>query len=183
MKKFMKIGALSLALVASLLMISNNKTHAAVVGSVSFSITGTANATCQYGTAWSTATPLSYSSSIQNADSTLTSFICTDTLGAYTWSMTLAASSAVSNGLTSIVASWVSMQASTHWFVNGPCTLGTNTTTYTAISPTAGTIMSKAAPANGTCTVTTATVGLRVAVPAYATPGSYSGTLTLTLPW
>ena len=75
------------------------------------------------------------------------------------------------------------MQASTHTFSNGTCTLGTNTVTYTAISPSAGTIMQKALPANGTCTVTTSTVGLRVAVPAYATPGSYSGTLTLTLPW
>ena len=103
MKKFMKIGALSLALIASLLMISSNKTHA-IVGSVNFIITGTANATCTYGTTWNTASPLSYSTSIQNADSSLSGFICIDTLGQYTWSMTLASSSAVSNGNTSIPA-------------------------------------------------------------------------------
>ena len=92
-----------MALIASLLMISSNKTHA-IAGSVSFVVSGTANATCTYGTAWNTATPLSYSTSIQNAVSSLSSFICIDTLGQYTWSMTLAASSAVSNGLTTIAA-------------------------------------------------------------------------------
>ena len=183
MKKTIKIGALSLLLVASLLMINNNKTHAAV-GQVTFTISWAAGSSCTYGTAWNTSTPLSVSASAQNADSSLSNFTCTDNVGANTWAMTLLSASTVTNWTTAIPATGVSMQTTTSAVTNpvGGCTASSNTTTYAAISPTPITILWKASPTNGICTVTTSTVQLRVAVPAYATPGAYTWTLTLAVP-
>ena len=51
MKKSMKIVSLGIVLVASLLLLSSNKTNA-IGGQVSFNITGTTNTQCTYGTSW-----------------------------------------------------------------------------------------------------------------------------------
>ena len=181
MKQFIKIGSLSVALIVSLLLLTSNKTHA-LGGQVSFSITwGTSNAICTYWTSWAMGQYPS-STSAFTASWSLTNFVCTDTVWLGTWNMQLQ-SSTVSNGITIIPATGVSMQATPNQVTAGTCTTGTNTTAITPIN-VAWTIMAKGNPANSyVCTITTTWVTLYVAVPAYASVGSYTGTLTLTLPW
>lgn len=180
MKKFMKIGALSLALIASLLLLSN-KTNAAG-GQVSFNISWGTNTQCTYGTSWNMGT---YTASVASftASGNLTNFVCTDIQGLSTWSMTLLATTPVTNTITSIPATGVSMQATANTVTAWTCTTGTNTTAMTSIGTTGWTIMTKASAVNQVCTITTSTVTLNVAVPAAASIWTYTGTLSLTLPW
>ena len=182
MKQFIKMGVLSIALIASLLLLTSNKTHAAA-GQVSFSITwGVSNAQCVYGTSWVMG---QYPSSLSafTASGLVSNFACTDTQGLSSWSMTLQETTPVTNGLTSIAATGVSMQATLNQVTNGSCTIGTNTTSMTQIGSTPWTIMAKAGAVNYVCTIATTWVTLNVAVPAAATVGSYSWTLSLSLPW
>ena len=181
MKKSMKIVSLGIVLVASLLLLSSNKTNA-IGGQVSFSITGTTNTQCTYGTSWVMG---QYPATLSAFTATwnLQTFICTDTQWLSTWNMNLLESSTVTNGTTIIPATGVSMQATTNVLSNGACTPGTNTTTMTSIGATPWTIMIKASAVNQVCTITTSWVVLNVAVPAAATLGSYTWTLSLTLPW
>lgn len=181
MKNLLKIWALSVALIAVVFVLS--RTSAAAPGSVSFSITWVTNTTCTYGTARATAAPLSASYSAQVATSSLANFVCVDTEWQSGWHMDLLASWVVTNGLTSIPATGVSMKAATNTVTAWSCTAGTNTTTLTSIWATAGTIMKKNAGGNQICTITTASVELQTAVPASATIGNYVWALVISTPW
>ena len=179
MKKLIKIWALSLAFIASLIIL--NHTNAAGNGQVSFTITGgTVNAACTYGTSWVLGT---YNASLSTFDATwaIWSFVCTDTQWLSGRHMDLLSDNGVSNGTTSIAATSVYMSGTLNTATAG-CTVGTNTTSDAAIN-TAGTIMKKNWGLWQVCTITTTSVRLRVAVPAAATVWSYTGSLTITLPW
>ena len=180
MKKFIKIGALSLVFVASLLMISSSKTHA-VAGQVTFSISWATNAQCTYGTAWNLGQYAANTSSF-TATGNVSSFVCTDSQGLASRNMQLQATTTVTNWTTIINQTGVKMQASTNLVTAWTCTAGTNTTTMTAID-TAWTIMTKTSAVNQVCTITTSGVILNVIVPAGASIWAYTGTLSLTLPW
>lgn len=181
MKNVFKIWALSLALIASLILLG--QTNAAnVQGSVTFNITWVTNTACTYGTAWNAGT-INASLLAQSTTGSLSTFSCTDTQGLSAWNMTLLANSAVSNGTTSIAATNVSMKASAQTIPSGDCDTWANTSTFTSIGSVAWTILAKASAVNEVCTISVATVEVAVAVPAAATIGSYSGTLLLTTPW
>ena len=96
--------------------------------------------------------------------------------------MTLGATTPVTNGTTSIPATGVQMQASAETVPSGFCLTGTQTLSYTEIGTSAGTILAKGAD-TAICTISVATVDIRVQVPAAATIGAYTGILSLTLPW
>lgn len=177
MKKLTKIGVLSLALLAAILMI--NHTNAATTpANLGFTIIAQSGS-CTYPTAW----PMgNYNSSLSTFDAMWTTwaFVCTDNAGISGWSMDLLSNNGATNGSTTIAASSVSMSGTLNTATAG-CTAGSNTITDTAIA-TAGTIMKKNWGLNQVCTITTALVRLRVAVPAGATIWTYSGSLTLTIP-
>lgn len=181
MKKIIKIGALSLGLITSLLVMSTT-THAAQPAEIHFIITWTSNIQCTYGTSWDM---WSYTASLNafTASGSLTNFVCTDTQWLDNRSMTLQATSAVSNGNTAIPATNVSMQASTNYVSSGFCSTGTNTTIITPIWTTGWTIMAKSSAINQICQITTSSVTLNVDVPAAASIWIYTGSLSLTLPW
>jgi hypothetical protein len=81
MKKMIKIGALSLALIASLLLLSGDKTNAAT-GSVSLKI-NTGTSTCTYGTSFYLGSGTASFSSFYITGSFPTQvFSCTDYEGA-----------------------------------------------------------------------------------------------------
>jgi hypothetical protein len=110
------------------------------------------------------------------------SFECVDTEGLANRTMTIQASSPLSNGSQSISASNVSMLASTNTVTAGSCTTGSNANTWTAIN-SAGTILNKASSAGDICTITATTVNLAVHVPASQAIGTYTGTLSLDMPF
>lgn len=181
MKHLWKIWALSLALIVSVLLL--NHTSAAYPGMVSFTITWISNAACTYGTSWTTATPLVASYSAQVATATLANFVCTDTEWRSGWHMDLLASWVVTNGITNIPATGVSMIAAPNMVTSWSCITGSNTTSLTSIGSTAGTIMKKNWWLNQICTITTSSVELQTAVPASATVWVYVWALILTTPW
>jgi hypothetical protein len=96
--------------------------------------------------------------------------------------MTLQAVSPVTDGTTIIPATGVSMQATANQVTNGACTTGTNTTTMTSIGTTPWKKKKKASAVNQICTITTSSVILNVDVPAYASVGIYTWSLTLIIP-
>lgn len=182
MKNWWKIGALSVALIGSLLLLYE-PASASHPGIVSFTITWISNTACIYGTSWTTATPLVASYTTQVATAALANFICIDTEGQSGRHMDLLASGNVTNGITNIPATWVSMIASPNIVTSGYCVTWVNTTSLTSIGSTAWTIMKKLGWLNQICTITTASVELQTAVPASATVWVYVGSLILTTPW
>ncbi len=182
MKNLLKIGALSLALITSVLMLT--KTNAQVPGDVSLKIyTGTSE--CVYGTS------LYVGDHIASFDAfTLTgtfnpsTFYCTDYEGLSNWTMTLNATSDLTNqnGQT-IPATNVYLKADANQVISGSCTTGTNTTTRTSIWGSPQTILYKSSALGQICTISANNVQLYVYVPANQPVGVYTGTLSLVAPW
>jgi len=183
MKKFMKIGALSLALIASLFLLSNTTKAATVGGSASLDITATSG-TCTYGTSLYVGThPSQYAAFDITGSNFSSAFECVDTEGLATWTMTMQATSSLSNGSQTIPAANVSMIASVNYVSNGTCVTGANQTTRASIGTLPATILNKASALNDICSVKADTVNLAVHIPDNQAVGTYTGSLSLVMPF
>jgi len=180
----MKLSALTLALIASLVLLSNNTNAATTAGNVSLQVL-TGVSTCTVGGTWRQAGTINTSANTGSVTGSINStFSCTDLNGDASRNMTLKADTALtgSNGQT-IPAANVKMAAFANTRTAGTCTVGTNTTTFTAISPTAWTILSKAGILWDTCTIQSTGVQVAVTIPMYQAVGTYTGTMTITKPY
>jgi len=190
MKKFMKIGALSLALIASLFFLSN-ATHAAS-GDLKLKIEG-ASGSCDYGTHLDLGTTgFSYdartmSGNFKTDTGALTPWTCRDSAGVASWNLTIT-SSDVANVTTNnvahtIPATSVKIENPTATVISGLCTKvgGDSSGSYIAInSPVV--ILGKSAALGEACIVQTAHLDLSVDLAASQAIGQYSGTLTVAVP-
>jgi hypothetical protein len=136
MKKFMKIGALSLALIASMVMltkVTNTVSAFGTGGKVSLEITAVSG-TCEYGTSLYIGTSGSQYLTHNMTGSNFTEkFECKDTEGLSGWTMTMQASSVLSNGTVAqdIPAANVNLIVNNQQVVaDGHCDLGTTDTTW-----------------------------------------------------
>ena len=177
MKKMIKIGALSIALIASLLMLGN------VTKAATWTLTlkiNTGTNSCTYGT--------SLDLGAQNVDlvSALTfsgtfagNFSCTS-LNGNNVSLTMQVGNLTNATSQIITGSQITMKtnASTVTPVWG-CTAGAWTTSLTAINTAQG-VVSKTAAAGQVCTVTAAGVMINVVTKVAQEVWTYTGTLTYT---
>ncbi len=193
MKNVMKIGALSLALIASLLLLSNqtNAAAAPVAGNVSLDITVTSGQ-CRYGTSLYIGAHQSQYAAYDMTGDTFsgagasTLFSCKDTEGLSDWTMTMQASGTLKDGVSAlhdIPANNVSMVAATNQVTAGSCTTGTNLNTWGIIGTTPGTILHKSWNIGDICTIDSTSVNLAVHIDAHQAVGTYTGTLVLNMPF
>ena len=192
MKNVMKIGALSLALIASLLLLSNqtNAAAAPVAGNVSLDITVTSGQ-CRYGTSLYIGAHQSQYAAYDMTgykfwSGTPTLFSCTDTEGLSYWNMTMQESGTLKDGVSSlhdIAANNVSMVAQTNYVVSGSCTAGINDNAWIAIGTNPGTILYKSGAIGDICTINSDYVNLAVHIDAHQAVGTYTGTLVLNMPF
>ena len=182
MKKMLKIGALSLALIASLLLLSGDKTNAAS-GSVSLRI-NTGTSSCAYvSTFYIGSGTASFNSFYITGSFPTTVFSCTDYEGsAGWWSMTLQATTPLtgSNGQT-IAASNVSMKVQPAGVTAWTCATGAAAITMTAIDTTK-VLIARTAVAWPICTITATGITIQANIPASQAVGIYTGTLMLVAP-
>ena len=182
MKKLFKIGALSLALIASLLLLSGDRTNAAS-GAVSLKI-NTGASTCSYGTAFYLGSgTASFSSFLITGSFPSQVFTCSDYEGAAAWwSMTLQATTPLTgSNWQTIPATAVAMQVQTATVTAWSCTVGAAATTMSAIDSTK-VIISRTAVAWPICTITATGITLVATIPANQAVGIYTGTLLLLAP-
>jgi len=183
MKNLLKIGALSLALIASLMLLNNAVNATWMPGKVTLKVNGTANS-CTYGTSLDLSSG-NYSTAAFNLTGTFPgSFLCADNSGAAaSWAMTLQATTALTGTYGQTIANTlVYMKTNATAMSNGTCGYSAWTTSWTAIN-TAQTIVAKTGAAGNVCTLTVTGVMLYVAVPANQAVGAYTGTLSLDTPY
>ena len=179
MKTFMKIGALSLALVASLLMLSN--TTKADTGVLQLKI-NTGTNSCTFGTSldlWSQSLNLSSALTFSGYfTGTQATFSCTSNNGNNV-SLSLQSTN-LTNATSQIISSGsVTMQTTPNQVTAGACLTGAGTVARTAISG-AQTILSKTNNAGQVCTVSASWIQLKVVTATAQAVGLYTGTLTVT---
>ena len=194
MKKFIKIGALGLALVASLFLLSN--TAKAATAQVQLRITGSAGS-CVYGLGgdlWATgfsfaAQSLSWGFTGTAAPGGITRR-CFDSSGTATWNLALQMSGDMMNmqnssyrinsGQVSYANYPVHQQAG-----SGTCTSvqGASTSiTDRKVLNLSRKVIEKLSAVNEVCRVQTTGVNLKVDIPAGQNVGLYSGQMMITLP-
>ena len=194
MKKIMKIGALSLAIVASLFLLSN--TTKAATAEVQLRITGTAGS-CVYGTvmnAWSTwfsfsAQSLSWGFTGTSAPDGKTRR-CFDSSGTASWNLAMQMSGDLmnmSNSSYRINSGQVSYaNFAVHQMVgSGTCTAvqgaSTSITDRKALNGSRK-VLEKTSAVGEVCRVQTTGLNLKIDIPAAQNIGLYSGQVTITLP-
>jgi len=190
MKNFMKLGALSLALIASLVLLSNTTKAADVDGNVSLEIT-TTSGTCTYGTSlfvwFHAAQYATFNITGENfwGIATPTVFECVDTEGLASWTMTMQANSTLSDSVVAhdIPADNVFMIANENEVSAGHCDTGINQTTWARIGTTPRTILNKNGIAGDICSIKSTLVNLAVEIPASQAVGVYTGELLLVMPF
>ena len=111
------------------------------------------------------------------------SFSCVDTEGLSGWTMTMEATTDLSDGAQTISKDNVSLIASPNYVSAGACTTGTNQDSWVSIGSTPGTILWKSSGQWDICTITSDTVNLAVHIPASQAVGLYTGTLSLNMPF
>lgn len=159
--------------------------HWNTTGNVRLEIT-TTSGTCVYGTSLyigsHTAQFNAYDMTGNNFSS---AFYCSDTEGIDIWTMTMQATSPLSDGNPNhdIPADNVSMIASSNYVDIGSCVTGQNDASWVNIGAAPGTILYKNDVNGSICTIKSDTVNLAVHIPDNQAVGVYSGTLTLNMPF
>ena len=185
MSKFMKISALSLALIASLLLLSNTASATQNTGNLSLRINAGTNG-CGYGTsldlgsiAISTA-----ATALTGTFTTPATFYCSDNgaTAINSRSMTLQASTNLTGTYGQTIPNSNVYLKTSSTSMTGSCTAGAGTTSFTAIN-TAQSIVAKTAATGQVCTLSVNNVQLAVQIPANQSVGAYTGTLTLDRPF
>lgn len=190
MKNIIKIGVLSLALISSIVLLSKTNAQVSDTGDVSLEIT-TTSGHCQYGTSLyigeHAAQYLAYEMTGDQfgGSATPTLFSCEDTEGLATWTMTMQATSTLSDGTVAhdIPAANVSLIANTNTVSAGVCTAGTNQDAWGEIGTTPGTILNKASQLGDICTIDSTSVNLAVHIDENQAVGIYTGELSLDMPF
>jgi len=187
MKNLFKIGALSLALVASLFLLNSTK---AASGVVTLEIQGTAGG-CVVGTDVPYGiTGFSYSAySITSwfASASGTTWLCNDSNGKAPWIVELASTDVVNmttnNAVHTIDAANVRVTNDTATKTAGVCNINTGTSNGVA-QPLSGNVVlfGKSSNTGDVCTVETDNVAMTIDLAASQALGQYSGTLTITVP-
>lgn len=188
MKNLLKIGALSLALIATVFML--NKTNAAS-GTVQLEITGESGY-CVYGETMDFGqTGFTYDARTWEGDFLTTGnaaeWYCEDKAGVASWAMSLQSSDILNmttnhpNHLISATSVKVSNPAAT--LENGNCTVnaGQSNGFFTPIDA-AVTLLGKDSALGEACKVQTASVAISVDLAASQAVGLYSGNLTISVP-
>lgn len=184
-KNLLKIGALALGMFAFGMLFTNAQTPATWEVTLSISEWVTA---CAYGTSLdlgSTGAEILLTTGVTLSNTFGGNFNCSDYRGSTgSWDFTIQTTD-LSNGLgNSIDANLVSINHSTgtlQW--DSSCTRGSAIgDTRTEIGTVYPIISRWTSTSDLVCEVNVANVALKVDIPAYQAPGSYSGTLTLTLP-
>ncbi len=140
--------------------------------------------TCTYGTSLFIGSHASQFAAYDMTGANFSSsFSCIDTEGLSDWTMTMQASTDLSNGSQSIPKANVSLLASTNYLANGSCSTGTNQIDWAEIGTNPWTIINKMGNHGDICTLTTDTVNLAVRIPAAQAVGLYTGTLMLNMPF
>lgn len=179
MKKIMKIGALSLALVASLLMLSN--ITKADSGTLTLKI-NTGTNICFYGTSLdlgaqtlNLSSALTFSGYFTGASQT---FYCTSNNGANV-SLTIQSANLTNATSQTISSGSVTFQTTAPIVTAWACTAGVGTTSWQPLNTAQG-IVSKTNNPGQVCTVSASGVQLKVVTAIAQAVGTYTGTLTLT---
>ena len=186
MKNLLKIGSLSLALVAVVFMMNAK----ASTGDLQLQITGTSGS-CIYGTTLNLgATVFDYAAKTVSgnflASGSSTQWSCTDSAGVASWALTMQASD-IRNMTTNVTAHtiWsgrIHIESPLAAVVSGACTsVGGANVAGTAINA-ATTLISKASQLGDACRVATSSVDLTVDLTGSQAIGQYSGTLTIGVP-
>ena len=110
-------------------------------------------------------------------------FSCIDTEWLSDWTMTMQATTDLSNGSQTISKNNISIIASPNYVTDGACSTGTNDTSWISIGTNPGTILWKSSGHWDICTVKSDTVNLAVHIPTSQAVGLYTGTLTLNMPF
>lgn len=187
MKNLLKIGTLSLVLLSAVFMLNTNA--ADVPGQVTLDIT-TINGTCTYGTSLYIGThEAQYDAHNMTGEffgglGAETIFECKDTEGLSSFVMTMEATEDLTNATSqSIPKENVFMIANTNTVTAGMCTIGANQDTWATIGSSPKTILNKASAVGQICTITSTGVNLAVEIPASQPVGTYTGTLSLVMPF
>ncbi|MEI6672669.1 MAG: hypothetical protein WCL02_05030 [bacterium] len=188
MKNLLKVGALSLALVASVFVLNTN---ASQQGDLTLKITGTTGS-CDLGLSSDIGTyAFSYNaqtaSGVFNATTSNTpTWYCNDTNGSTPWRVELSstdvANITTNNAAHTVPAANVFVKNDTATKVNGTCTpnVGASQGTRQSIA-TPVVLFGKSSATGEVCKVETQNVGLQVDLTGSQALGQYSGTLTIDL--
>jgi len=144
----------------------------------------TSSWSCSYGTSLYIGSHQSqYTAYDMTGSNFSSSFSCIDTEWLSDWTMTMQATTDLSDGAQTISKDNVSLIASPNYVSAGACTTGTNQDSWISIGSTPGTILWKFSGQWDICTITSDTVNLAVHIPASQAVGLYTGTLTLNMPF
>jgi hypothetical protein len=181
MKKFMKIGALSLTLVASLLLLSN--ITKAETGVLSLEVQkGTGS--CVYGTSINLGIQTASYDALTFSGVFPQAFRCEDNNGtAATWVLSTSVGVLTNsiNPLYTIPATSVEMKSDLSDDILGSCALNSGTTTYTPIN-TVQPILGKNNDLGAICKIEAENVWLKVVTADNQPVGVYTGELTINVP-
>jgi len=144
----------------------------------------TSSWSCSYGTSlYIGSHPSQFAAYDMTGSNFSSSFSCIDTEGLSGWTMTMEATTDLSDGAQTISKDNVSLIASPNYVSAGACITGTNQDSWVSIGSTPGTILWKFSGQWDICTITSDTVNLAVHIPASQAVGLYTGTLTLNMPF
>lgn len=188
MKNLLKIGALSLALIATVFMLNTTK---AATGELTLEITGTSGS-CVYGEDLDLGDyAFQYAAHTVSGQFLTTGEAsrryCVDSYGVESWNLTLQSSNVANittnNVAHTIPATSVKVRSATGALAHGSCTIvdGDSDGSYVAIDA-AKILFGKASAAGEACEVGTDNVRLSVDLAASQAIGQYSGTLTINVP-
>ena len=139
---------------------------------------------CSYGTSLYIGSHQSQYAAYNMTGSNFSSaFSCIDTEWLSDWTMTMQATTDLSNGSQTISKNNISIIASPNYVTDGACSTGTNDTSWISIGTNPGTILWKSSGHWDICTVKSDTVNLAVHIPTSQAVGLYTGTLTLNMPF
>lgn len=179
MKNLLKIGALSLALIATVFMLNTN---AADTGPLTLEITA-GDSTCVYGTSLDLGTHVaSFAAFNMTGTFTPSTWSCTDNDGFSAWVLDINSTDLTNATSQSIDNTLVSMDTDPNQVTAGACATGAAELSSRTPIDTNQSVLEKSGAAGQICTISAANVQLAVAVPANQPVGLYTGTLTVTLP-
>lgn len=190
MKKLIKIGALSLALIASLFLLNTFTNAATDTGQVKLQITGMSGY-CEYGKvidlwsyAYNTSAHTESWSFLSNTGSTsgTNSWLCADSYGVTSWNLTIQSSILTGTYGQTIPAANVKIYNNQATVTNGTCTTVTANNNAGVAIATSTVMFWKTGNQGQVCTVTTTGVRLSVDIPANQAIGLYTGVLTINVP-
>jgi hypothetical protein len=183
MRKLLQLWILSVALIASLLLLFINTTNASETNGNIALIINTWMSSCVYGTSLYLGDHTGqYSAFALTGTFSPSTFSCVDLDGLDSWSMTLLASTDLNNWLQTISKQNVFVQADINMVTSWFCTTWLNTTVFTSIWTTPWTILHKSAAKWDICEISANNVQLSVVIPANQAVGLYTWTLLLTSP-